>query len=97
MKILISGASGFAGTALSQALRTQGHKVAHLVRPGKALASGDVSWDPNSATADVPAMEGFDAVVNLSGAGVADERWSDRRKQILRSARKERSSRDVMK
>ncbi|HEY7826434.1 MAG TPA: TIGR01777 family oxidoreductase [Candidatus Acidoferrales bacterium] len=87
MKILISGASGFAGTALSQALRVQGHAVSHLVRPGKTPDSGDVFWDPNSATADVPAMEGFDAVVNLNGAGVADARWSDRRKQILRSSR----------
>ncbi|MGH9698225.1 MAG: TIGR01777 family oxidoreductase [Candidatus Acidiferrales bacterium] len=87
MKILISGASGFAGTALSQALRAQRHAVSHLVRPGKTLGPGDVSWDPNSATADVPAMEGFDAVVNLNGAGVADGRWSERRKQILRNSR----------
>lgn len=87
MKILISGASGFAGTALSQVLWAHGHAVSHLVRPGKTLGPGDVSWDPNSATADVPAMEGFDAVVNLNGAGVAEARWSDRRKQILRSSR----------
>lgn len=87
MKILISGASGFAGSALSRALRAQGHTVSHLVRPGKPLGPGDVFWDPNSATANVPAMEGFDAVVNLNGAGVAEGRWDDRRKQILRSSR----------
>ena len=87
MKILISGASGFAGTSLSRSLRAHGHTVSHLVRPGRALGPGDVLWDPNSATADVPAMEGFDAVVNLNGAGVAEERWSDRRKQVLRSSR----------
>lgn len=87
MKILISGASGFTGTALSETLRSAGYKVSHLVRPGGNFAPGDVHWDPNSATADVPAMEGFDAVVNLNGAGVAEARWSDRRKQILRSSR----------
>lgn len=31
--------------------------------------------------------EGFDAVVNLAGAGIADKRWSDRRKQLLYDSR----------
>jgi uncharacterized protein (TIGR01777 family) len=87
MKILISGGSGLVGAALTSALRADGHTVCHLVRPGGKAASGDVRWNPLSALVDVPAMEGFDGVVNLSGASIADGRWTPKRKAILRSSR----------
>jgi uncharacterized protein (TIGR01777 family) len=58
-----------------------------MVRPGSQAAPGDVQWNPLSASVDVPAMEGFDAVVNLSGAGIGDRRWTSKRKQVLRSSR----------
>jgi len=87
MKILISGSSGLVGKALSSALRTEGHTVARLVRPGGALSSGDVSWDPMAATMDTAAMEGADAVVHLSGASIAGGRWTPARKAVLRSSR----------
>ena len=87
MKILISGSSGLVGKALSSALRAEGHTVARLVRPGGALSSGDVSWDPMAATMDTAAMEGTDAVVHLSGASIAGGRWTPARKAVLRSSR----------
>jgi uncharacterized protein (TIGR01777 family) len=87
MKILISGASGFVGQALVSALRAEGHTVARMVRPGGEVSPGDVSWDPMSATSDVSAMEGADAVVNLSGASIAGGRWTQERKATLRSSR----------
>ena len=87
MRILISGASGLVGNALTKALGQCGHSVAHLVRPGRPLSEGDVRWDPAAATVDVSGMEGADAVVHLSGAGIADGRWTGRRKAILRSSR----------
>jgi uncharacterized protein len=87
MKILISGASGFVGQALVSALRAEGHTVARMVRPGGEVSPDDVSWDPMSATSDVSAMEGADAVVNLSGASIAGGRWTQERKATLRSSR----------
>ncbi|MGC2330831.1 MAG: TIGR01777 family oxidoreductase, partial [Candidatus Acidiferrales bacterium] len=39
------------------------------------------------ATMDVAAMEGTDAVVHLSGASIADGRWTPARKAVLRSSR----------
>ncbi len=87
MKIMISGSSGLVGKALSSALRAEGHTVARLVRPGGALSSGDVSWDPMAATMDTAAMEGADAVVHLSGASIAGGRWTPARKAVLRSSR----------
>ncbi len=87
MRILISGASGLVGSALGRALRAEGHTVARLVRPGGAAADGDVRWDPASATIDRSALEGADAVVHLSGASIADGRWTAARKATLRSSR----------
>jgi len=87
MRILISGASGLLGKALIAALRGQGHSVARLVRPGGTRAEGDVSWDPRTATIDVAGMEGAEAVVHLSGANIADGRFTAARKAVLRSSR----------
>jgi uncharacterized protein (TIGR01777 family) len=91
MKIIISGASGLVGTALTNVLRAEGDTVKHLVRtPGKASSpddAEDIHWDPTSAHMDVPALEGADAVVHLSGASVAGGRWTQARKQVLRSSR----------
>ena len=82
--IVISGASGFIGSALGQALRDRGDRVRALVRPGHAGEDG-VFWDPAGGTIDQRALEGVDAVVHLAGESVAD-RWSKARKrEILRS------------
>lgn len=87
MKVLISGGSGLVGSALTNALRADGHVVSHFIRPGGKAAPGDVLWNPSRATVDVPALEAHDAIVHLSGASIADERWTDKRKAVLRSSR----------
>ena len=87
MKVLIAGGSGLVGAALSGSLRGDGHTVSRMVRPGSQATPGDVTWNPLNALVDVPAMEGFDVVVNLSGASIADGRWTSKRKQVLRSSR----------
>jgi uncharacterized protein (TIGR01777 family) len=87
MKILISGSSGLIGTAATAALKSDGHNVVHLVRPSKTANPGDVQWDPMRATVDVAGLEGIDVVIHLSGAGIADGRWTEERKQLLRSSR----------
>jgi hypothetical protein len=87
MKILISGSSGLIGAATATALKSDGHNVVRLVRPGKAPNPGDVQWDPMRATVDVAGLEGVDVVIHLSGAGIADGRWTEERKQLLRSSR----------
>ena len=93
MKVLISGGSGLVGTALTQALRAEGHTVAHLVRPGGDASPGDVRWDPASSFVNLDAMTGTDAVVNLNGASIGGGRWSPPRKKLLRSSRIDSSSR----
>jgi uncharacterized protein (TIGR01777 family) len=87
MKVLISGGSGLVGTALTESLRSQGHTIAHLVRPGGSASAGDVRWDPASGFVNINAMEAADAVVNLNGASIGGGRWTSTRKKILRGSR----------
>ncbi|MGB2627144.1 MAG: TIGR01777 family oxidoreductase [Candidatus Acidiferrum sp.] len=91
MKILVTGSSGLVGTALMEELKHSGHTVVRLVRPGSA-ASGrategfDVQWNPATGSLGGAAV-GADAVVNLAGASIADGRWTDQRKEVLRTSR----------
>jgi uncharacterized protein len=87
MRVLISGGSGTVGTALTQSLRADGATVNHLVRVKGPTEPGDVKWNPTSAIVDIAAMEGYDAVVHLSGASIGKGRWTKTRKQILRNSR----------
>jgi len=91
MKILVTGSTGLVGTALSAALARDGHTVCRLLRPQSKLPAGskdgfDVAWNP--ATGELGgAGVGADAVVNLAGASIADGRWGDERKKLLRTSR----------
>jgi len=85
MRVLVSGASGLIGTAFSRAATAAGHSVFVLVRrpPG---ARNEISWDPETLSLDPAALDGFDAVVNFSGASLARLPWTPGyRTQILRS------------
>lgn len=85
MRFVVAGASGLVGRALTAFLRTQGHEVVKLARRATAAAD-EVFWDPARGELDPHALRGADVVVNLSGEGVADGRWTEARKEaILRS------------
>jgi uncharacterized protein (TIGR01777 family) len=83
---LISGASGFIGSRLAQALAADGHRVIRLKR-GSAGAQ-DVRWDPEAGEIDREALARVrpDVVVNLAGEPIA-QRWSGDRKRRIRDSR----------
>ncbi len=85
MRILMSGASGLIGTALSSHLSTDGHVVTRLVR--RDAREGEHRWDPAAGILDADAFTGCDAVINLSGANIGDKRWTDQYKAELLSSR----------
>ena len=76
MKFLLAGASGFLGSALRVRLAEEGHDVVRLVRREPATAS-EVHWRPDAGEVDLSAFSGVDVVVNLAGAGVADQLLGD--------------------
>ncbi|MFO0676581.1 MAG: TIGR01777 family oxidoreductase [Polyangiaceae bacterium] len=92
MKVVVSGGSGFIGKQIVSELLRAGHRVTVLSRdPSRARAAGDpratfALFSP-SQTFEVGTFDGCDAVINLAGEGVADARWTDARKAILRSSR----------
>ena len=87
MKILIAGSSGLVGSALRDSLRRDGHTVLPLVRPPIVAGAGQVAWNPETGEFGAEAAAGADAVINVAGASVAEGRWTERRKQVLRTSR----------
>ena len=84
MKIVISGASGLIGKRLVEQLQQHGHDVVRLVR--RAASTGEIMWDPKAGVLSASALEGADAVIHLSGAGIGDKRWtSSYKREILES------------
>jgi uncharacterized protein (TIGR01777 family) len=77
MRVLISGASGLLGTALTRTLRSAGHQPIALVR--RAPRPGEVQWDPEQPL-DPARLADYDAVVHLAGKNIAG-RWTDKFKQ----------------
>jgi len=92
-KILITGATGLVGTRLTEMLLYQGHEVSHLGRSKKTGLPAEQAakipsfiWDVDRGIIDEEALVGADAIVHLAGAGVADQRWTEKRKlDILES------------
>lgn len=82
MRVLISGASGFLGTALTPALRNAGHDTVALVR--RAPRTGEVQWDPRQPL-DAATLTDCDAVVHLAGKNIAG-RWTEKfKREVLES------------
>jgi uncharacterized protein (TIGR01777 family) len=86
--ILIVGGSGLIGTFFKNFLESAGHKVCILTR-NRALAAKDgfYLWDVEADYLDINALQNVDVIVNLTGAAIADRRWTSRRKKILRDSR----------
>jgi uncharacterized protein (TIGR01777 family) len=85
MRILLAGASGTIGTALTRQLE-KNHEVTRLVRRAPKGPS-EVRWNPSAGELDVAAVERADAVINLSGAGIAGGLWTRSYKETLYSSR----------
>lgn len=89
MDIVISGASGLIGTALTKSLIGSGHRPIALVRRTPEPGADEIEWNPSKGTIDAAGLEGVDGVVHLAGAGIGDKRWSDERKKVIRESRTE--------
>ena len=84
MRVLVSGGSGLIGTALLARLRERGDDVVQLVRR-ETRAADEVQWD--AARLDPAAIDGIDAVINLSGATVGRIPWTPAYRRTLLDSR----------
>ncbi len=88
--ILITGGTGLVGQVLTSALLEEGFKVSYLSRKEQNIPNVKTyTWDVRKQNIDTQAIRQADAIIHLAGAGVADERWSDARKQEILKSRTE--------
>jgi hypothetical protein len=92
MKIVITGGTGVIGRRLVEALLGYGDVVTVVSRQPHKPADlpakiNFAQWDGQTAAGWGHNVEGVDAVVNLAGAGIADEKWSEARKKEIRDSR----------
>jgi uncharacterized protein (TIGR01777 family) len=85
-RIIISGASGLIGRALTASLRGDGAEVIHLVRR-PARSPHEVEWLTGSDVLSPDVLAGADAVVNLNGASIGRLPWTAGYRRVLRESR----------
>lgn len=94
MKILITGATGFVGAALTKKLLSEGHELHILTRnleklPGEFIDPRIKSfqWSDTTQAPPLESISGITGVINLMGENIAAKRWSDDQKKKLRTSR----------
>ena len=85
MRILITGASGLIGSALTSYFSKQGHEVISLSRrPG---GERTILWNPAAGQIDGDPPADLDFVVNLAGDPIAAGKWNPEKKARIRDSR----------
>ena len=92
MKVLVTGASGFIGSALCDSLLVRGDTVVGLTRdPQRARGTNPSvtwhAWEPTLERPPAAAFEGVDGVVNLLGEKI-NQRWTDEAKERIMESRR---------
>ena len=91
--ILITGGTGMVGRQLSKILSDANHHVIILTRKvPEAIAQNAFPysyalWNPEKCWIEATAIHQADYIIHLAGAGVADERWTSKRKEEILQSR----------
>lgn len=86
--ILISGGTGLIGRALGNSLIKKGHEVRVLSRNPKPHENfKSFYWNIEKREVDEKAFDGITHLVHLAGEGIADKRWTEKRKQQIINSR----------
>lgn len=87
-KVLITGGTGSIGTYLSNFLEEKGYEVAVLSR-GRSAGSElkTYLWNYKEDFIEPEALETADYIVHMAGAGIADKRWTNKRKKEIIESR----------
>lgn len=93
--ILITGGTGLVGRALCKALQERGYDIIILTRKIKSIAHRPqpadriryAEWNVDAQIIDKDAIAKADYIVHLAGAGVAEKRWTKKRKKEIIDSR----------
>ena len=84
-KVLITGGTGLIGKHLQNLLIANKHKVVILSRNPKK--KNEFKWNISENYIDDNALRGVTHVIHLAGAGIANKRWTNKRKNELINSR----------
>lgn len=84
-KIIITGGTGLVGKRLTILLKEKGYEVNILCRNPKQ--PNEYKWNIEANFIDEKVFENAIAIIHLAGAGVADKRWTEERKQEIIDSR----------
>ena len=83
-KILISGGTGLIGRQLQTLLKNKGHEIVILTRAPKE--KNEFLWNIKEGIIDENAFTGIQYIIHLAGAGIADKRWTSKRKNEIETS-----------
>ena len=92
-KVMITGGTGLVGKALSKLLVEKGYEVIIISRRGvskndrKSPNIEYAQWDVGKQTIEASAIRNSDYIIHLAGAGIADKRWTEKRKKEIQESR----------
>ena len=87
-KVLITGGSGLIGRRLSFLLKSRGYEVRILSRSNNPKNNYKTFvWNVSEQYINDSAFEGLNHIIHLAGAGIADKRWSEKRKKEIIASR----------
>tara|TARA_B100000780_G_scaffold266089_1_gene222043 strand:+ start:656 stop:1546 length:891 start_codon:yes stop_codon:yes gene_type:complete len=87
-KVLITGGSGLIGKRLSFLLASRGYEVRILSRSNSLKNNYKTFlWNVTEQYISDSAFEGLNHIIHLAGAGIADKRWTEKRKKEIIDSR----------
>lgn len=85
--VLVTGASGLVGGALTQGLQADGHRVVPLPRFGGEVPAGVAGWNPAAGVCVLPADLNPQVVIHLAGENAGSLRWTAAKKRRIVQSR----------
>lgn len=95
MKILVTGANGFVGSALCALLLSKGYEINYLTTSYKKIKNTPnfkgFLWKPHNNEIDLTCLKGVEVIVNLAGHTI-NCKWTKRNKALIYDSRMECSN-----
>lgn len=91
MRLVVTGASGFIGSALCAALLEQGHALTLFTRGAPRDANTGTKrwlhWTPGTLRDWDAALDGVDGLINLAGEPIAEKKWTHTQRRRIEKSR----------